>query len=134
MIIGIDFDGTCVKHEYPYIGPDVPGAVDVLTELAALDHRMILWTMRSDSSLQEAAGWFEERDIPLFGINSNPHQWSGSPKAYCHLYIDDSAFGCPLIDPAVLGHEGRPYVDWHAVERGLRVRGVLPLIKFAPDY
>ena len=27
MIIAIDFDGTCVTHEYPKIGKDI-GAVD----------------------------------------------------------------------------------------------------------
>jgi hypothetical protein len=26
----VDFDGTCVMHEYPQIGDDVPNAINVL--------------------------------------------------------------------------------------------------------
>lgn len=33
LIIAVDFDGTCVAHEYPKIGRDV-GAVPVLRRLA----------------------------------------------------------------------------------------------------
>ena len=29
MIIGIDFDGTCVSHEFPLVGNDI-GSVSVL--------------------------------------------------------------------------------------------------------
>ena len=46
MIIAIDFDGTCVTHEYPYIGKDI-GAVPVLQRLVKAGHELILWTMRS---------------------------------------------------------------------------------------
>jgi len=31
MIIAVDFDGTCVTHEYPFLGKDV-GAVPTLKE------------------------------------------------------------------------------------------------------
>lgn len=56
-----------------------------------------------------------ERSIPLWGINANPEQagWTGSPKAFAHLYIDDMAFGCPLMDLSFRG--ARPVVDWWAV-------------------
>ena len=27
IIIAVDFDGTCVEHEYPSVGMDVEGAV-----------------------------------------------------------------------------------------------------------
>ena len=33
MTIAIDFDGTCVTHEYPKIGKENEGCVDVLKEL-----------------------------------------------------------------------------------------------------
>ena len=45
MIIGIDFDGTCVKHAFPAIGDDI-GAVPVLKELVDKGHKLILFTMR----------------------------------------------------------------------------------------
>lgn len=124
LILGVDFDGTCVEHCYPRVGPDI-GAAPYLKALADGGVSLILWTMRSGkkrlpdlgrpgktipSPLMDAVAWFKERDIPLFGVNRNPEQkvWSSSPKVYCHLYLDDAAFGCPLVIPK----EGRPYVDW----------------------
>jgi len=99
----IDFDGTCVEHDYPRMGPDVPGAVETLGALVAQGHSLILWTMRSGDELAEAVGWFEARNIALLGANVNESQkaWTDSPKVYAHVYIDDAALGCPLIHPSV---------------------------------
>ena len=47
MIIAIDFDGTCVTHEFPKIGKDI-GAIPVLKELTNKGHKLILFTMRSN--------------------------------------------------------------------------------------
>lgn len=46
MIIAVDFDGTCVTHEFPEVGKDI-GAVPVLRELVEKGHKIILYTMRS---------------------------------------------------------------------------------------
>ena len=46
LTIAVDFDGTCVTHEYPYLGQDI-GAAPVLRELADAGYRLILNTMRS---------------------------------------------------------------------------------------
>lgn len=46
-IIGIDFDGTVVTHDFPKIGKDI-GAVPVLRKLVDNGHKLILFTMRSD--------------------------------------------------------------------------------------
>lgn len=129
QIIAVDFDGTCVTHEYPKVGRDV-GAVPVLKELLEAGHKLILWTMRSsdraDGSdpLKDALQWFEERQIPLWGINSNPdqHTWTASPKAYANIYIDDAALGVPLL-PGLKGE--RPFVDWQSVRQDLELRGLL---------
>jgi len=124
MIIAIDFDGTCVTHEYPKVGRDI-GAVPVLKALVENGHKLILWTMRSGKELVEAQQWFYGRDISLFGVNENPEQkeWTTSPKAYAHLYIDDAALGCPLIYPP----SERPYVNWRKVARILEENGFLTL-------
>lgn len=124
QIIGVDFDGTCVDHRFPAIGRDVPGAAQTLRELTDRGHRLILWTMRSGESLIEAGGWFGHHDIPLFGVNANPQQieWTTSPKAYCHIYIDDAALGCPLMQ---LPGFARPCVDWSAVRVHLIGKGLL---------
>lgn len=115
LTICIDFDGTCVTHDYPNIGKDI-GARPVLAQLVADGHQLILWTMRSGEKLNEAVAWFQERNIPLYGIQTNPTQqkWTASPKAYGHMYIDDAAFGCPLIEDKNLSD--RPFVDWEAVK------------------
>jgi len=119
MIFAIDFDGTCVTHDYPKVGKDI-GAAPVLRRIVDAGGKLILWTMRSDnrpdgtSPLSDAVNWFRENKIPLFGIQRNPDQdkWTSSPKAYAKIYIDDAALGCPLIYP-----EGeKPYVDWQTVE------------------
>lgn len=140
MYIAIDFDGTCVTHEYPNIGSDI-GAVPILKELVNVGHKLILFTMRcnipvdvkgngkeiidckSGNYLDDAVKWFKDNEIELFGININPtqKQWTSSPKVYAHLYIDDAAIGIPLtyVD------DGRPYVEWRQLERMLVERGIL---------
>lgn len=145
MIIAIDFDGTCVTHEFPNVGAEI-GAAEVLKKLVAKGHQLILWTMRShklegvledenfgygkckqtilpSDGLDDAVQWFIKHKIPLFGINENPTQssWTSSPKPYAHLYIDDAGFGIPLKH----GFHERPYVDWEKVENQLKFNGIL---------
>jgi hypothetical protein len=124
LYIAVDFDGTCVTHDFPHIGKDI-GAVPVLRELVANGHKIILWTMRSNNqtnypkALEDAVWWFQENNIPLFGVNQNPTQkeWTESPKAYANIYIDDLAIGCPLIHNKEIHH--LPFVDWHEVSQRL---------------
>lgn len=129
MIIAVDFDGTCVTHEYPNVGKNI-GAEIVLKALTDEGHDLILYTMRdhpADNSvqdpLQEAIDWFSQNDIPLFGVNENPTQksWTTSPKPYAHLYIDDAALGMPIVK--LSGR--RPFVDWYATTFELGWNGVL---------
>ena len=128
MDIVIDFDGTCVTHEFPAIGREI-GATQVLRELVDAGHRLILFTIRSngkkknDRTLDNALDWFRERNIPLFGIQKHPEQqlWTLSPKAYGDIYIDDAALGCPLIIPETDEH---PYVDWKVVRKLLKEKGL----------
>lgn len=114
MIIAVDFDGTVVDHRFPDVGPDVPGAVDALRVLQARGHAIILWTMRSGKHLDDAVAWYKERNIELFGVNTNPQQssWTSSPKAYAHRYVDDAAAGCPMVK---LDGFHKPCVDWHRI-------------------
>jgi hydroxymethylpyrimidine pyrophosphatase-like HAD family hydrolase len=111
--IAIDFDGTCVSHEYPKVGKDI-GAVPVLKELVNLGHKLILFTMRDGQELRDAVEWFKQNDIKLYGVQYNPTQqhWTKSNKCYANLYIDDAALGCPLIYEDGVD---RPYVDWKRV-------------------
>ncbi|HEY0426368.1 MAG TPA: hypothetical protein VGC76_01055 [Pyrinomonadaceae bacterium] len=125
-IVAVDFDGTCVLHEYPKIGAEVPHAVEVLKKLNENQVKIILWTIRSGEYLQEAVDWLAERKIEIWAVNKNPTQryWSKSPKAYAPVYIDDAALGCPLkfIDDE---NGSRPYADWFEIEKLLEKIGLL---------
>ena len=117
MVIAVDFDGTCVTHEYPRIGRYI-GAQHILKRLVNEGHQLILYTMRSGKELADAVAWFQENKIELWGTNENPEQkrWTQSPKIYTHLYIDDAALGIPLCK----GLKGeRLYVNWSEVEEML---------------
>ncbi len=141
MIIAVDFDGTCVTHEFPKVGRDI-GAVPVLKALVANGHQLILWTMRSDSEsvavenedplihneagpyLTDAVTWFKDNGIELYGTNENPDQksWTHSPKAFANMYIDDAALGCPLRHA---GDVERPFVNWDAIGQYFVESGII---------
>lgn len=136
----IDFDGTCVSHEFPKIGNDI-GAVPVLKELIKNGHRLILFTMRSDIELPkssdpnintnggkyltEALSWFKHNNIDLYGIQKNPtqHTWTTSPKAYGQLIIDDIGLGIPLKSDNRIST--RHFVDWDGVRKLLKEMKIL---------
>ena len=124
MYIAIDFDGTCVTHDYPSIGKEI-GATEVLKRLVEAGHKLILNTMRSDKELQDAVNWFKKNGIELYGVNENPTQkrWTNSPKVYAHMYIDDAALGCPLINAPELSN--RPFVDWDSIDLQLIQKGII---------
>ena len=110
LIVAVDFDGTVVEHEFPRVGRVLTEAFHALRGLVALDVGIVLFTMRSGDFLREPVRLFAENKVPLLGLNVNPSQssWTSSPKAYAHVYVDDAAFGCPLVkEPGK-----RPYADW----------------------
>jgi hypothetical protein len=123
LYIGIDFDGTIVKHNYPLIGEDVPWAFAVIGELMMKGHKLILHTMRGGKELDAAVKHIKAHGIKLFGINENKHQsdWTDSKKVWAEIYIDDAALGCPLTSDL----DGNVFVDWIKVELELKKLGVL---------
>jgi|CXWL01.1.fsa_nt_gi hypothetical protein len=118
MIVGLDFDGTVVKHEYPKIGEPNPGAIEYIKKWVDAGGKIVLNTMRSGESLQEAVDYLKQNGIELYGVNKNPTQeeWTTSPKVYADVYVDDAAFGCPKIYDE---KTGRVYVDWRYVGPGV---------------
>lgn len=141
MTINIDFDGTCVTHEFPLVGKSI-GAERVLKKLTDNGHQLILFTMRCDRKkakptkddkiqnvtgefLTDAVNWFKDKEIPLYGIQKNPtqHNWTTSPKSYAEIMIDDSAIGCPLIYNKAVSD--KPFVDWLIVEEYLYNMGII---------
>lgn len=124
MIICVDFDGTCVTHEYPIVGKEI-GSVSVLKKIIKKGHKIILFTMRSGKYLDDAVNWFREKEIDLYGINQNPTQksWTSSPKAFAQLYIDDAALGCPLKVDNNLSMWS--FADWDEIENILKNKKII---------
>lgn len=120
IYLGLDFDGSVVTHEFPKIGKPVPGALEWLLKFQEMGIKIVLNTMRSDcgvrppelqNCLTDAVDYLKSNGIKLYGINHNPDQdsWTGSPKVFATLYVDDAAVGCPLVYP---DNGDRPYIDW----------------------
>ena len=123
MDILIDFDGTCVTHEFPLVGKDI-GAAQVLRDLVSNGHRLILFTMRAeDCSIQPAIDWFAENGIALYAVQRHPeqHKFTSSPKTLGDLMIDDTALGVKLYSCRL----SRDCVDWQWAAAELQRRGLL---------
>lgn len=122
--IAVDFDGTAVSYAWPEVGNEI-GAAEVLRDLQAAGHKIILLTMRSDKPLSDAVSWFSRNKITLYGINHNRDQasWSKSQKVYAHLYIDDQNLGAPLLRDETISE--KPFIDWHVVRCLLEQEGYL---------
>lgn len=122
MIIAVDFDGTiCQWAKYPAIGEPVPGAIQTLQDMTLEGgHKIVLWTCRQGKPLHDAVRYLLERGVRLYGVNEIPDLPLSrhGPKPDADVFIDDKAFGCPLVRRA----DGRrPYVDWRAVQRQYRI-------------
>ena len=116
VTIAIDFDGTVVKHHFPYVGEEIPLCVDIMKEyIEKYNVGWILDTMRADKELEDAIKWFGDRGVVLYGVGKDPtqHQWTKSPKCYAPLSIDDRNVGTPLI----YEYGERPYVDWKEIDK-----------------
>jgi len=98
MTIAVDFDGTIVEHDYPEIGKPIPMALEILRKLREEEHhKLILWTMREGSLLQEAIDYCEKNGVFFYAFNKNyPEEdiQTGSPrKIGVDLFIDDRNVG-----------------------------------------
>lgn len=94
MIFAVDFDGTIVKHEYPKIGKELPGAIDTLRDLQEDGHQIVIWTCRCGEDLASVVNWFEYRGFSPDAYNANPEGLPGFgiPKIYADVYLDDRNF------------------------------------------
>lgn len=98
MIIAVDFDGTIVEHKYPYIGKEIPFAIETLKKLKEDKHTLILWTVREEKLLDEAINFCKERGLEFYAVNSNyPEEKKNhdhfSRKLKADLFIDDRNIG-----------------------------------------
>ena len=97
LIIAIDFDGTIVDDAYPQIGSPKIFAFETLKELNKDGHRLILWTYRNGSKLQEAVDFCSKNGVEFYSVNKNypEENFEGkvSRKIHADLFIDDRNIG-----------------------------------------
>lgn len=117
MIYAIDFDGTLVNSQYPYIGTErkleslyqkgyfIP-ATEFCKELQRDGHKLILWTCREGIPLKEALRWCLYRGLIFDAVNDDLPQvkqcfseeldsWKlqgRARKIHADVYIDDKAY------------------------------------------
>ena len=97
LLIGIDFDGTIVEHEYPRIGREIPFAIETLKKMQTdLQCRLILWTVREGALLDEAVEYCKLKGLEFYAVNSNyieEEPGSEPRKLKVDLFIDDRNLG-----------------------------------------
>ena len=123
--VAINFDGTCVEHNYPKVGMDI-GADPWLRAAVALKAKLILNTSRCGPELGAAIDWFEDHDVKLWDTNNNPEQykWTKSAKLYAHIYVESTALGAPM-NPRT--ERKKPHMNWDLAGPMLlrRIAGIL---------
>lgn len=139
MIIYLDFDGTCVEHDYPRIGRCNFGCIEVIKKLQDANHEIILNTYRADlgeEALKHAQKWLNEhywmfskdKTIELKPITQSttkkiqPAPWkiwnqNKLNTSNDSIYIDDIAIGIPLKPTVMI--QNSLMVDWEQVEQDL---------------
>ena len=97
LIIAIDFDGTIVEDGYPGIGKPRIFAFETLRKLQEDGHRLILWTYRNGSRLNEAVDFCKGNGIEFYAVNKSFEEEqfddTKSRKIYADLFIDDRNIG-----------------------------------------
>ncbi len=96
-IIAVDFDGTIVEDAYPKIGKPIIFSFETLKKLQSEGYRLILWTYRCGSKLDEAVAFCKENGIEFYAVNKNyPEEIFDekySRKIHADLFIDDRNVG-----------------------------------------
>lgn len=96
-VIAVDFDGTVVEHDYPRIGKEMLFAFATLKELNKKGHKLILWTIRTGSLLDEAVEYCKKNGVEFYAVNKNypeeEYTETISRKLNADVFIDDRNVG-----------------------------------------
>lgn len=92
----IDFDGTLCNDLYPKIGSPKDDVIDYVKNIKSEGNKLILWTCRTGSSLEEAKSWCNEKGIEFDAINESLEEDiegydDDSRKIVADIYLDDKA-------------------------------------------
>lgn len=96
-VIAVDFDGTIVEHKYPEIGREMLFAFSTLKALQQKGHKLILWTIRTGTLLEEAVEFCRQNGVEFYAVNKNYPEESldeqTSRKLNADIFIDDRNVG-----------------------------------------
>lgn len=96
MIIAVDFDGTLCEQCYPCIGKPNEKLINELVRRRLTGDKLILWTCREESLLEDALKWCGQWGLEFDAVNDNLEEIKNfynhnSRKITADYYIDDKA-------------------------------------------
>lgn len=96
MIIAVDFDGTLCESAWPKIGEPNTEIIEELKWRKARGDKVILWTCRVGSMLEDAVAWCREMGIEFDAVNENLPEMiaqygNNCRKVYADEYWDDKS-------------------------------------------
>ena len=103
MILAVDFDGTVSLGQYPNTGPVNIRLVQFLKQRKQMGDKLILWTCREGTSLQNAIDFCRLNELEFDAINDNLPEiiekyGANSRKISCDYYIDDRAMAGEIFE------------------------------------
>ncbi|PHS65866.1 MAG: hydrolase [Flavobacterium sp.] len=97
LTIAVDFDGTIAEDAYPKVGKAKLFAFETLKKLQEKGHRLVLWTYRSGSTLDDAVAFCKENGITFYAVNKSFPEEEFDPKysrkINADVFIDDRNIG-----------------------------------------
>jgi len=95
-IYAVDFDGTLCESVWPGIGSPNTVLIRHLIKRRREGNKVILWTCRCGSRLEEAVSWCRNYDLEFDAVNENLSEMvklfgNDSRKIFADVYIDDKA-------------------------------------------
>lgn len=105
-VYAVDFDGTLAETRFPEIIGPRKKTIAAVKLLKAQGHKLILWTSRAGTNLENAVEWCREQGIVFDSVNGPlPEQverWGNDTrKVYADAYIDDRAVTPEALEKAV---------------------------------
>lgn len=152
-VILVDFDNTICVDEWPYVGPLIPYAIDVLKKLKKAGHTLILYTQRSNNFpiccdelrkyannhpefvnnncadiLTPIVNFLKENGVEFDDINGNK-EWEiitgdTSRKVFNDFVIDDHNLGMHYNEVLNSNNELCKIVDWKSIDKTCKKIGL----------
>lgn len=132
MVIQLDFDGTVVEHQYPQVGRENFGCMEIIKKLQDAGHEVILNTYRADcqnGTLEKAIEFLnfhsktELKKITKFNSTKiHPYPWDWQIMRDTEtIWIDDIASDIPL-KKSKFGNGNM--VDWDRINLEFEANGI----------